>query len=420
MATREMGSERVAGSERLLASERLVGIESREGQRESGSKPGGRVSTSGPTRLRLFIYDHSHVERIDVEDAERLEEVEEIKRFQGERRPRAELSQTPQSTLWADVEEVPSAAALETIGRVFGLHPLVIEDIAVTNQRAKIEDYGEYVYLVARMLVNRADPTDPSRPYSENSRHLRRSIVASEQVSIVVGPGYVLSIQEADLPIDPDEELEREQADVFEDTRRKLAQRSGHLHRLGADYLAYALLDAIVDNYFIIVERIGERVELVEDEVMLRSAPEVLREIHVLRRDMLAVRRAVWPLREVLAMLSRGEQDLFTETTRVYLRDVVDHSVEVIDTVETLRDILTGLLETYLSSVSNRLNEVMKVLTIISTIFMPLTFIVGAYGMNFERLFPSQANPYGFWMVMGVSLSIVLSMVVYFRRRGWI
>jgi magnesium transporter len=378
----------------------------------------GNVALS-PTRVRLYVFGANHFEEIDVPDATRLEEVEAIRQFQS-RRDADGATQGFQTTLWADVEGVHEHEAVAAIGRIFRLHPLTLEDIENTEQRAKLEDYEGYVYIVARMLVNRVDPTDPSRPFSANALHLLRSICASEQVSIVVGPGFVVSIQEADPPTTPQGELAREGGDVFESIRQRLRKGSGHLRKLGADFLAYLLLDAIVDSYFIIAERLGERVEIVEDEVIVRATRQVFQVIHMLRRDMLTVRRAAWPLRDVLSALSRGEQEIFTENTRIYLRDVSDHTVEVIDTVETLRDIVTGLLETYLSSVSNRLNEVMKVLTIISTIFMPLTFIVGVYGMNFERLYPSQADPYGFWEVMGVSLAIVLGMWVFFRRRGWL
>jgi magnesium transporter len=392
--------------------------------RKRGQEPGTVTPSAGEpadaTRVRLFVYDARNLEELEIEDPTGLESVDAVRRYRLQVEAGANAEDPPKRILWADIEGVKQVDALEAIGRAFDLHPLVLEDIATTEQRAKLEDYGGYIYIVARMLVNRIEHSTTTRSWVAVNRHLEQSIVASEQVSLIVAPGLVISVQEADEPDDPQDDLEREHGDVFEGVRKRLRQGNGELRRSGADYLAYALLDAIVDNYFVIVERLGERVELVEDGVILRPTPRVIREIHVLRRDMLVVRRAVWPLREVLGACARGEDGLFADATRIYLRDVVDHSIEVIDTVETLRDIVTGLLETYLSSVSNRLNQVMKVLTIISTIFMPLTFIVGVYGMNFERLFPSTDNPDGFWMVMGACAVIVAAMLALFRRRGWI
>lgn len=294
------------------------------------------------------------------------------------------------SITWLDIEGVHDIHALEKIGQCFGLHPLVVEDILNTDQRPKIEDYGDYLYIVLRMLTNGSEKGE----------------ISSEQVSLILGENFVLSIQEG------------AKGDVFEPVRTRIRSSKGQIRKLGADYLAYSLIDAVVDNYFIILERIGERVESLEETLISDPGQETLHLIHNLKREMIYLRKSVWPLREVVSGMQRRDSILIRESTGYYLRDVYDHTIQVIDTVETFRDMLSGMLDIYLSSISNRTNAVMKVLTVIATIFIPLTWIAGVYGMNFKNM-PELGWRYGYlasWIAM---IFVALGMVIYFKKKKW-
>lgn len=291
---------------------------------------------------------------------------------------------------WVNIEGVHDTQSLEKIGQCFGLHPLVMEDILNTDQRPKLEDYGDYLYIVLRMLSNGSELGE----------------VNSEQVSIILGENFVISIQEG------------AKGDVFDPVRARIKSGKGTICKLGADYLAYALIDAVVDNYFIILERIGERFESLEESVISDPGPDTLQLIHHLKREMIYLRKSVWPLREVVSAMQRRDSPLIREGTGYYLRDVYDHTIQVIDTIETFRDTASGMLDIYLSSVSNRMNSVMKVLTVIATIFMPLTWIAGIYGMNFKHMpeLEWQGGYLAAWLVM---LAIAAGMIVYFRNKKW-
>ncbi|NIN65646.1 MAG: magnesium/cobalt transporter CorA [Anaerolineae bacterium] len=291
---------------------------------------------------------------------------------------------------WINVDGVHEVEILERLGECFGLHPLVVEDIVNTDQRPKVEDYGDYLYIVLKMLH-----------YDTTGKE-----IITEQTSLILGERYVISFQERE-------------GDVLDPIRERITSNKGRIRKMGADYLAYTLIDAIVDNYFFVVESLGEEVDLLEEELVTNPTPETLQTIHELKREMVFLRKSVWPLREVIGTLERGESSLMRESTGVYLRDVYDHTIQVIDAVETLRDIVSGMLDIYLSSISNRMNEVMKVLTIIATIFIPLTLIVGIYGMNF-RYMPELGWRWGYLMVWLVMLGVGSSMVVYFKRRTWL
>jgi magnesium transporter len=291
---------------------------------------------------------------------------------------------------WINVDGVHEVKILERLGECFGLHPLVVEDIVNTDQRPKVEDYGDYLYIVLKMLH-----------YDTTGKE-----IITEQTSVILGQRYVISFQEREV-------------DIFGPIRERITSNKGRIRKMGADYLVYALIDSIVDNYFIVLERLGEETEFVEEELVTNPTPETLQTIHELKREMVFLRKSVWPLREVIGTLERGESSLTRESTSVYLRDVYDHTIQVIDAVETLRDIISGMLDIYLSSISNRMNEVMKVLTIIATIFIPLTLIVGIYGMNF-RYMPELDWRWGYLTVWLVMLGVGSSMVVYFRRRRWL
>lgn len=290
---------------------------------------------------------------------------------------------------WINVDGLHQVEILEKLGDCYGLHPLVLEDILNTDQRPKMEDYGDYLYIVLKML----DYDD------ENSE------IVTEQISLVLGPNFVLSFQE-------------KEGDVFNPIRERIRGGKGRLRSMGADHLTYALLDSIVDNYFIILEKLGEKIELLEEKLVARPTPESLQIIHHLKREMIFLRKAVWPLREVISGLERGGSSLVEESTEIYLRDVYDHTIQVIDTIETYRDMVSGMLDIYLSSVSNRLNAVMKVLTIIATIFMPLTFIAGIYGMNFKYM-PELEWPLGYPIILLIMIGIGVFMLAYFRKKKW-
>jgi len=234
----------------------------------------------------------------------------------------------------------------------------------------------------------------------------KSSEIEAEQISLILGTNFVLSFQE-------------KEGDTFNPIRERIRNSKGRIRRMGADYLSYSLLDSIVDNYFIILEKLGEKIEFLEDELVTRPTPETLQIIHHLKREMIYLRKAVWPLREVIGSLERGEPPLVKETIRVYLRDVYDHTIQVIDTIETFRDMVSGMLDIYLSSISNRLNAVMKVLTIIATIFMPLTFLAGIYGMNFKYM-PELEWRWSYPVVWLIMVGIGVSMLLYFRKKKWL
>jgi magnesium transporter len=291
---------------------------------------------------------------------------------------------------WINVDGLHKIEILEKLGECYRLHPLVLEDILNTDQRPKMEDYGEYLYIVLRTLN-----------YNDKNKE-----IITEQISLVLGPNFVFSFQERE-------------GNVFDPIREHIRNSKGRIRKMGADYLAYALLDAIVDNYFIILEKLGERIEPLEDELVTQPTPETLQIIHHLKREMIFLRKAVWPLREVISGLERGESSLIKQNIGVYLRDVYDHTVQVIDTIETFRDMVSGMLDIYLSSVSNRLNAVMKVLTIIATIFMPLTFLAGIYGMNFKYM-PELEWRWGYLMVWLIIIGIGVFMLTYFKKKRWL
>jgi magnesium transporter len=291
---------------------------------------------------------------------------------------------------WINIDGIHDTEIIEKIGHHFELHPLVLEDILNTGQRPKMEDAESYILLLLKMLC-----------YEDESDTVR-----AEQVSIVFGRNFVISFQE-------------QRGDVFDAVRERIRKNRGRVRKAGADYLAYALTDAVVDGYFVVLEKVAETVERLEDEVVTSPSPMTLRSIHRLKTEMLFLRKSVWPLREVISGLQRGESPLICESTGIYLRDVYDHTIQIVDTMETFRDMLSGMIDTYLSSISNKMNEVMKVLTIIATIFIPLTFVAGIYGMNFEYM-PELAWRWAYFGVWGVMAVVTLSMIHYFRRRKWL
>ncbi|MBN1663640.1 MAG: magnesium/cobalt transporter CorA [Deltaproteobacteria bacterium] len=291
---------------------------------------------------------------------------------------------------WIQIEGLHDVDKLAKLETIFGIHPLILEDIFNSDQRPKMEDLGDYIYIVLKMFNG------------QNGDNVK---IAFEQISIILGKNYVISI------------MEKENA-VLKPIRDRLETGAGKIRKLGADYLAYAIIDAVVDNYFIVLEQFGEKMESMEEASLKNPTPETLHAIQDIKGEMIFLRRSVWPLREAVGSLARSESPLIQDTTVAYLKDIYDHTVQVIDNIETLRDMLSGMLDIYLSSLANRTNKVMKTLTVIATIFIPLTFIVGVYGMNFKYM-PELEWRWGYFAVWGVILIVAAGMLIYFRKRKW-
>jgi magnesium transporter len=342
------------------------------------ARPGEAPAPPPRARITIMDYDEAHLEERQVGS------VEECYPYKD----------SPTVT-WINIDGLRDAEAIDKLGARFALHPLILEDILNTSERPKIEDYGDYLFCVLRLFCGNGNHAAPE---ACGDRML--------QASIVLGSNFVISFGERENPI-------------FDSVRDRLRKGKGRLRKSGADYLAYALIDAIVDSYFVILEQLGEEIEDLEDDLIVEPRREILQKIHGLKRDMIGLRKSVWPLREVVNAMERLETPLITPATDIFLRDVYDHTIQVIDNVETYRDILSGMLETYLSSVSYRMNEVMKVLTIIATIFIPLTFIVGVYGMNFRHMPELEWRP-GYYAVWGVILVVALGMLAFFKKRKWL
>jgi len=290
---------------------------------------------------------------------------------------------------WINIDGVHEIKVIEEIGKHFNLHSLILEDIVDTDQRPKIKDFRDYIFIILKMLY-----------CDKKSNEMK-----VEQVSLILGKNYVISFQERE-------------GDVFDFIRDRIRNNIGRIRKLGADYLVYSLMDAIVDNYFTIIEKLDEEIENLEDKVISQPNPANVQAIHKLKRDLIFLRKSVLPLREVISILERGESPLVLESTNLYLRDVYGHTIQVMDTVESLRDIISGILDIYLSSINTRMNEIMKVLTIIATIFIPLTFITGIYGMNFQYM-PEIKWFWGYPLILSVMLIIGIVMVIFFKRKKW-
>lgn len=332
---------------------------------------------AGPTRITVIDYGPDHLEEKVVE------RVEELLPYRD----------APTIT-WINIEGLHDVALLESLGKHFGIHALTLEDVLNCGQRPKIEDYGTYHFLVLKSLA------------------IREGSLELEQISFILGKNYVLTIQE--VP-----------GDSFEAVRQRIRRGKGLIRKAGADYLLYALVDALIDEFFPILESFGEQIEELEDKVILSPSPQILQQVHAVKRDLLVLRRTAWPERDTISSFSREESHLIRPETLVFVRDCYDHIIQVIDMIETYRDLASGLQEAYLSSLSNRMNEIMKVLTIISTIFIPLTFIAGIYGMNFDP----RASPWnmpelewywGYPFSLAVMAVVAVALIIFFRRKGWL
>jgi len=290
---------------------------------------------------------------------------------------------------WINIDGVHEVKIIEELGKIYNFHPLILEDIVDTDQRPKIKDFGDYIFIILKMHY-----------YDKENNEIK-----IEQVSLIFGKNYVISFQERE-------------GDVFDSIRERIRNNIGRIRKARADHLIYALMDAIIDNYFTILEKLGEETEDLEAKVIKDPVPANLQIIYKLKSELIFLRKSVWPLREVISILEKGESVLIDKSTNIYLRDIYGHTIQVMDTVETLRDVISGTLDVYLSSVSNKMNEIMKVLTIIATIFIPLTFIAGVYGMNFQYM-PELKWVWAYPLILSVMLIIGIVMVIFFKRRKW-
>lgn len=340
---------------------------------KAGAPPGTLVHVgerlAESTQIRVTRYDRDRVDEVEVAAP-------------------SECAVAEEGVTWVAVTGLHDVDAVRAVGERFGLHPLVLEDILDTGHRPKVDDLDDALFCVTRVFESRDDE------------------IASQQVSLILRPPLLLSFEEAP-------------GSLFDRVRERLRAGLGRMRGAGADYLLYALLDSIVDSYFAALEQIGGRTEVLEQQVVEDPGPEVLREIHRLRSEVAMIRRAAGPMREVLGRLGRGDSALIAEEWEMFLRDVYDHVTQIAETIESLRDVLIGMLDTYLSSTSNRMNEVMKVLTIIATIFIPATFVAGVYGMNFDWM-PELHVRWGYPAALSVMLAIAVGMLIYFWRKDWL
>ena len=355
-----------------------MSIHKKRASHKTGMSPGTLMHIGDrkteETRIRLIDYSEDHIEEKTLSDITDTFSCKETS-----------------SVSWINIDGLHEVSLFEKLGKQFNFHPLILEDVLNTGQRPKMDDLETYIFLVMKMIS-----------YNEVEEDL-----VIEQLSIILTPNGLFTFQERP-------------GDYFDALRERIRQGKGRIRKMKADYLAYSLVDIVVDNYFTAMEKIGDKIEFLEDDLIDNPNPEILQKLHQLKRDLIMLRRAVWPMREMISSLQRLESPLFSRPTEVFLRDLYDHTVQVLDTIESYRDLVTGMLDIYLSSLSNRMNEVMKVLTIIATIFIPLTFVAGVYGMNFHAMPELDwpwAYPMGFWIINGV---LAIWMIVFFRKRNWL
>jgi len=295
-----------------------------------------------------------------------------------------------ESVTWLNITGVHNTKIIEEVGNKFGLHPLILEDITNTTQRPKIDDYDDYLFIVLKMSY-----------FDKENKN-----IIVEQVSLIINEEYVISFQER-------------AADILEPLRERIRNNKGKIRKQGTDYLAYAIIDSIVDHYFTILEQLGEEIEDIEEALIINATPQILNHIYKLKRELIFLRKSIWPMREVVSNMQRGDYPMIKKATIIFLRDAYDHTIQVVETIETFRDMVSGMLDLYLSNVSNRMNEVMKVLTIFASIFIPLTFIAGVYGMNFEHM-PELKWPWGYGFIWLVMISVAVSLLMYFKKKKWL
>ncbi|MDR9403480.1 MAG: magnesium/cobalt transporter CorA [Halothece sp. Uz-M2-17] len=341
-----------------------------------GSEPGTLwiEEDAAPSQLILIDYDAKHaVKRVNIDPL------------------KCEHYLASESASWLDIQGLGSENILKQIGQIFKLHPLLLEDVVNVPQRPKVEDYNEQLIIIVHLV----------QPKPEEDGFY------SEQVSFVLGKRYLLTFQE-----EPNH-------DCFNPVRDRLKNDKGKIRTSGVDYLTYLLLDTIIDSFFPVLEDYGERIEELEDEVVFNPDRRTLEKIYKVRRELLALRRAIWPQQSVITTLMRSGSNLISSDVEIYFRDCYDHVIQLLDIVESYRELSSSLMDVYLSSMSNRMNEVMKVLTIISSIFIPLSFIAGVYGMNFQHM-PELEWKWGYYICLGIMGAIALSLIIFFWRSGWL
>jgi len=345
---------------------------------KTGLPPGSLIHIGNPSRapveVTLIDYDRDQIQE------RRIDAIKECFPFK-----------ETEAVTWINIDGLHQVELVQALDDSFGIHPLILEDILNTQARPKSEEHESYLYFLVKMLR-----------YDMDSQ-----CVQTEQLSLIVGDNYLISLQEEAAN------------DIFDPVRKRLRDSRGRIRRKRADYLAYVLLDTVVDHNFLVLEQLGDRIEDLEDDLLAHPEADNLQEIQRLKREILSLRHAIWPLRELISGLYKEESPLIQEETRLYFKDVHDHVIQIIETIELFRELVAGMLEIYRSNLSSRMNEVMKVLTIFSTIFIPLTFVVGVYGMNFEYM-PELKWGWGYaalWIIMGIVTGIML---LFFRRKKWL
>jgi magnesium transporter len=345
-------------------------------RKKIGLSPGSIIYTGDKETQQLSIesFDYN-TEFIDEKAHNKIEDVFHFK--------------STKSVTWININGLNHVDAIEKIGSHYNLHPLTLEDIVNTSHRPKLDDYDNYVFVVLKMLY-----------YDKDEQ------VITEQVSFILGDSYVLSFQESE-------------GDVFNTVRERIRFAKGRIRTLGADYLLYALIDAVTDHYFIVIETMSNKIEDLEDNLFNGfSQEEISQQIQNLKREVLKVRRAIFPLREIISKIEKNENNFIKDKTIHYFRDIYDHVIQISENIEIYRDMIWGLMDMYMTTISNKMNEVMKVLTIISTIFIPLTFMAGIYGMNFDNI-PELHFKYGYFILWGLMIVLFLSMLYYFKKKKW-
>jgi magnesium transporter len=345
--------------------------------KKAGLPPGSLVpiEESKPSKIQISLIDydaHDFLEKKDVSLQDCLPHLENKK------------------TTWINVCGIDDPKTIGEIGTHFGLHPLLLEDIMTSGQRSKLDDYKNIIYIVVKMLT-----------YQEGKQE-----AADEQVSLVLGKNFVISFMESSHHI-------------FAPAIERLHSSTSRIRQRGADYLCYTLIDCLVDNYFLILEKVDEKLENLEEELIHHPTPFTLQKIHRAKKEISLLRKSVWPMREVISNFRRMESPLIQDPTKLYIHDVYDHTIQAIDTIESFRDITAGMIDIYLSNLSQRMNEVMKVLTVVATIFVPLTFIASVYGMNFDNI-PELHWKWGYYFVLSIMALISLFMILYFKRKRWL
>ena len=351
--------------------------------KKTGLPPGSPIyigqQNAQDTKINIVNYDSSNINTISEANIDQCLAAKE----------------NP-GVLWIDIAGLRDINKITDIAKNFGLHPLVIEDIFNTQQRPKVDFFDNYIFLTVRAYLTN----------NQENKHF-----SSQQISFILGKNLVITIRE-------------NSSDIFFAIEERLQVVQSIIRKKGADYLLHALLDVIVDGYFAVVEMLGDNIGLLEDKITINQDIQIVKEIHATKREMIFLRKSIWPLREVINGLQHGTDNLITMETVMYLKDVYDHTIQIIDTIETYRDFLASILDVYLSSVSNKLNEVMKVLAVFASIFIPLTFITSIYGMNFNTVnspfnMPELNWRYGYLFVWGIMIAASIGMLIFFKKKKW-